>query len=57
MVPAKLRASFDLGSKCTTILASTLLFDKSVTLHNLPCVQDITTIATLKFGSKIILSR
>jgi len=49
------------GSKnaALPILASTLLYDKSVTLHNLPSVQDVTTMLNLlkSLGSKIILSK
>ena len=60
--PCKIKGKVSIsGSKnaALPILASTLLFDKSVTLHNLPCVKDITTMLNLlkSLGSKIILSK
>tara|TARA_B100001057_G_scaffold74391_1_gene68940 strand:+ start:787 stop:2049 length:1263 start_codon:yes stop_codon:yes gene_type:complete len=60
--PCKIKGKVSIsGSKnaALPILASTLLFDKSVTLHNLPCVQDVTTMLNLlkSLGSKIILSK
>ena len=60
--PCKIKGKVSIsGSKnaALAILASTLLFDKSVTLHNLPCVQDVTTMLNLlkSLGSKIILSK
>jgi UDP-N-acetylglucosamine 1-carboxyvinyltransferase len=60
--PCKINGKVSIsGSKnaALPILASTLLFDKSVTLHNLPCVKDITTMLNLlkSLGSKIILSK
>ena len=60
--PCKIKGKVSIsGSKnaALPILASTLLFDKSVTLHNLPCVQDVTSMLNLlkSLGSKIILSK
>ena len=49
------------GSKnaALPILASTLLFDKPVTINNLPMVRDIDTMLNLlkSLGSKVQLSK
>ena len=60
--PCKLKGKVLIsGSKNASlpILAATLLFDKSVTIKNLPRVRDIDTMLNLlkSLGSKIILSK
>lgn len=60
--PCKLKGKVLIsGSKNATlpILAATLLFDKSVTIKNLPRVKDIDTMLSLlkSLGSKITLSK
>jgi len=60
--PCKLKGKVLIsGSKnaALPILAATLLFDKSVTIKNLPRVRDIDTMLSLlkSFGSKITLSK
>ena len=60
--PCKLKGKVLIsGSKnaALPILAATLLFDKSVTIKNLPRVRDIDTMLSLlkSLGSKIILSK
>ena len=56
--PSKVRGIVNIsGSKNATlpILASTILFDKTVTLNNLPRVKDVDTMLNLlkSLGSKI----
>ena len=60
--PCKIKGKISIsGSKnaALPILASTLLFDKPVTLYNLPRVRDIDTMLNLlkSLGSKIYLSK
>ena len=60
--PCKIKGEISIsGSKnaALPILASTILFDKTVTIENLPRVKDINTMLNLlkSLGSKIILSR
>ena len=60
--PCRLKGQVNIsGSKnaALPILASTLLFDKSVTIKNLPRVKDIDTMLSLlkSLGSKITLSK
>ena len=60
--PCKLKGKVLIsGSKnaALPILAATLLFDKSVTIKNLPRVRDIDTMLSLlkSLGSKIVLSK
>jgi len=60
--PCKIKGKVSIsGSKNASlpILAATLLFDKPVTIKNLPRVKDINTMLNLlrSLGSKIILSR
>ena len=60
--PCKLKGEVSVsGSKnaALPILASTLLFDKTVVIKNLPNVKDIDTMLNLlkSLGSKIILSK
>ena len=60
--PCKIKGKVSIsGSKNASlpILAATLLFDKPVTIKNLPRVRDINTMLNLlkSLGSKIILSR
>ena len=60
--PCKIKGEVEIsGAKNSTLvlLAATLLFDKPVTLKNLPRVRDIDTMLNLlrSLGSKIILSK
>ena len=60
--PCKIKGKVSIsGSKNASlpILAATLLFDKPVTIKNLPRVRDIDTMLNLlkSLGSKIILSK
>ena len=60
--PSKIKGQvFISGSKnaALPILASTILFDKPVTLYNLPRVRDIDTMLNLlkSLGSKIYFSK
>ena len=60
--PCKVKGKvFISGSKNASlpILAATLLFNKPVTIKNLPIVRDISTMLNLlkSLGSKIILSK
>ena len=60
--PSKIKGQvFISGSKNAVlpILASTILFDKPVTLYNLPRVRDIYTMLNLlkSLGSKILFSK
>ena len=60
--PCKIRGEVEIsGAKnsALVLLAATLLFDKPVTLKNLPRVRDIDTMLNLlrSLGSKIILSK
>ena len=60
--PCKIKCKVSIsGSKNASlpILAATLLFDKPVTIKNLPRVRDIDTMLNLlkSLGSKIILSK
>ena len=60
--PCKIKGQVSIsGSKnaALTILAATLLFDKTVIIENLPRVRDIDTMLTLlkSLGSKIQLSK
>ena len=60
--PCKLKGQINIsGSKnaALPILAATLLFDKPVTIQNLPRVSDINTMLNLlkSLGSKIQLSK
>ena len=60
--PCKIKGEVEIsGAKnsALVLLAATLLFDKPVTLKNLPRVRDIDTMLNLlrSLGSKIILSK
>ena len=60
--PSKIKGEVEIsGAKnsALVLLSATLLFDKPVTLKNLPRVRDIDTMLDLlrSLGSKIILSK